>query len=150
MYRSLRCQHHLIQKQHDRRPSIPSLTVVGFERWVTLFIQAHPEVEYRRLQKVILNTPINNPDKMSERFPKVIPRRLFPLINDRRSCDRIKDTIFGIPAIKFSNRQQGKSRSRSSIDTDEHLYYQRKQQHVRFVLPHTHHAEEPSSRKVVT
>lgn len=41
-------------------------------------IQMHPEKEFQRLQKVVLNMPINNPDNTRERFPKEIPRRLFP------------------------------------------------------------------------
>ena len=41
-------------------------------------IQMHPEKEFQRLQKAVLNMPINNPDNKQERFPKEIPRRLFP------------------------------------------------------------------------
>lgn len=41
-------------------------------------IQMHPEKEAQRLQKAVLNMPINNPDNKRERFPKEIPRRLFP------------------------------------------------------------------------
>ena len=54
MYRNLGCQHHLIQEPDDQRPNIPGLTPLGFERWVTLLIRAHPGDEYRRLQKPFL------------------------------------------------------------------------------------------------
>ena len=82
MYRDLKCQHHLVQEQNNQRPDIPGLTPVGFGRWMTLLIQAHPEEEYRRLQKAVLDMPISNPDK-KERFPKDISRRLFPQ-NEKR------------------------------------------------------------------
>ena len=78
MYRDLSCQHHLVQERYDERPDIPGLTPVGFERWVTLLIQAHPEEEFERLQKAVLEMPISNPDDKKERFPKEISRRLFP------------------------------------------------------------------------
>lgn len=41
-------------------------------------IQAQPEREFQRLQNAVLNMPISNPDDKKERFPKEIPRRLFP------------------------------------------------------------------------
>lgn len=93
MYRELSCQHHLVQERHDERPDIPGLTPVGFQRWVTLLIQAHPDEEYERLQKAVLDMPISNPDEKSERFPKEISRRLFPRIGDRMVCERLDDAI---------------------------------------------------------
>lgn len=93
MYRELECQHHLVQDRFDERPDIPGLTPVGFERWVTLLIQAHPEVEYERLQKAVLDMPISNPDDKKERFPKEISRRLFPRLEDRQVRSRIDRAI---------------------------------------------------------
>ena len=80
MYRQLRIQHHLIQEDDhwDERPDVPGLTPCGFERWATLMILAHPEEEFERAKAAVLNMPINNPDDKKERFPKDIPRRLFP------------------------------------------------------------------------
>lgn len=67
-----------MQNKLNERPDIPGLTPRGFERWATLMIRAHPEKEYERLKKAVLNMPISNPDNKKERFPKEIPRRLFP------------------------------------------------------------------------
>lgn len=93
MYRELSCQHHLVQERHDERPDIPGLTPVGFQRWVTLLIQAHPDEEYERLQKAVLDMPISNPDEKKERFPKELSRRLFPSTGDRKVCERLDDAI---------------------------------------------------------
>lgn len=93
MYRELDCQHHLVQEDHGERPAIPGLTPIGFERWVTLLIQAHPDEEYNRLQKAVLTMPISNPEDRKERFPKEISRRLFPTIGDRNVCERLDDAI---------------------------------------------------------
>lgn len=93
MYRQLSCQHHLVQEQDDQRPDIPGLTPVGFERWVTLLIKAHPEEEYQRLQKAVLDMPINNPDEKNERFPKEISRRLFPDLGDREVQKSLETAI---------------------------------------------------------
>lgn len=62
MYRDFGCQHHLVQERDDQRPDIPGLTLAGFERWATLLIRAHPEEEYTRLKKAVLDMPISNSD----------------------------------------------------------------------------------------
>ena len=79
MYRQLRIQHHLIQDENlSERPDIPGLTTYGFERWLSMMILAHPEEEFERIKLAALNMPINNPDDKKERFPKELPKRLFP------------------------------------------------------------------------
>ena len=93
LYRALECQHHLVQERNDERPEIPGLTPVGFERWVTLLIQANPNQEYERLQKAVLDMPISNPDDKKERFPKDISRRLFPTIDDRKIQERFERAV---------------------------------------------------------
>ncbi len=104
MYRDLECQHHLVQERHDQRPDIPGLTPVGFERWVTLFIQAHPDEEFERLQKAALEMPISNPDDKKERFPKDISRRLFPGHEDRKIRTRIEDSVSEHAAVNLPRR----------------------------------------------
>lgn len=99
MYRDLACQHHLVQEQDDERPDIPGLTPVGFEKWVTLLIRAHPETEFERLQKAVLEMPISNPDDKKERFPKEISRRLFPNQEDLKIRHRIEHSIAEHAAI---------------------------------------------------
>ena len=116
MYRDLSCQHHLVQERHDERPDIPGLTPVGFERWVTLLIQAHPEKEFERLQKAVLDMPISNPDDKKERFPKEISRRLFPGHGDNGIRDRIEDAIEEHAAVdigRHSNREEASPRAAS-------------------------------------
>ncbi|KAI9934994.1 hypothetical protein MW887_000615 [Aspergillus wentii] len=82
LFREVEAEHHLVQAKLNERPDIPGLTPRGFERWATLMIQAHPEKEFKRLQEAVLNMPISNPDDKKERFPKEIPRRLFPEVPD--------------------------------------------------------------------
>ena len=93
MYSDLKCPHHLAQEKYDEIPDIPGLTPVGFERWVTLLIQAYPEEEFERLQKAVLKMPISNPDDKKERFPKEISRRLFPDHEDCQARRRIQDSM---------------------------------------------------------
>ncbi len=109
MYRDLECQHHLVQERYDERPDIPGLTPVGFERWVTLLIQAHPEAEFERLQKAVLEMPISNPDDKKERFPKEISRRLFPAHEDRKIGDLIAESISEHASVDIQRRTSQES-----------------------------------------
>lgn len=109
MYRDLGCEHHLVQDRFDERPDIPALTPVGFQKWVTMLIQAHPEAEFERLQKAVLEMPINNPDDKKERFPKEISRRLFPNHEDRKLRDRIEDSIAEHAAVEIPRRASQES-----------------------------------------
>jgi len=121
IYRDFECQHHLVQERYDERPDIPGLTPVGFARWATLLIQAHPEEEYERLQKAVLEMPISNPDDKKERFPKEISRRLFPRHGDIRIRDHIEDSISGYAAVEPRRSSQEELKSHHP--------------HVRFDLP---------------
>ena len=78
IYRELRCEHHLIQEHLSDTPRIPALTPRGFETWMSVMIQAYPDTEFERLSKAVLDMPISNADDARERFPKELPRRLFP------------------------------------------------------------------------
>lgn len=88
IYRELRCQYHLIQEHPAEPPSIPALTPEGFEAWITLMIRAHPDVEYERLAKAVLDMPISNADDRKERFPKQLPRRLLPATENLQAQQR--------------------------------------------------------------
>ena len=101
MFRDLECQHHLVQERHDLRPDIPGLTPVGFERWATLLIQSHPNQEYERLQKTVLEMPISNPDDKKERFPKELSRRLFPNSEDGKVRERLEKAIAEHAGVKL-------------------------------------------------
>lgn len=74
----MRCQHHLIQEHVADPPQVPALTPEGFQEWMIAMIQAYPDTEYERLSKAVLDMPISNADDTRERFPKELPRRLFP------------------------------------------------------------------------
>ena len=120
MYRELECQHHLVQERFDERPDIPGLTPLGFERWVTLLIQAHPEEEYGRLQKAVLSMPISNPDDKKERFPKEISRRLFPGCEDGHVREKLEKAISEHAQIDIPRRsEQGSPVHRQSV-TEPH------------------------------
>ncbi|EFE38454.1 conserved hypothetical protein [Trichophyton verrucosum HKI 0517] len=82
LFRSLSIEHHLVQDQLDERPDIPGLTPRGFERWMSMMIQAHPEREFERVKNIVQNIPITNPDDRTERFPKELRRKLFPQLPD--------------------------------------------------------------------
>ena len=78
MYRKLLCQQHFVQNSYHEVPSVPALTPIGFEAFMTCLIQAHPDTEFERLSKAVMNMPISNSDNLAERFPKELSRRLLP------------------------------------------------------------------------
>lgn len=88
IYRDMRCQHHLIQEHPADQPYIPALTPHGFQDWMTAMIQAYPDAEYERLAKAVLAMPISNADDRKERFPKELPRRLFPRAENLQAQQR--------------------------------------------------------------
>ena len=51
-------------------------------------IQAYPDTEYERLAKAVLAMPISNADDRKERFPKELPRRLFPSTENLQAQQR--------------------------------------------------------------
>lgn len=93
MLREFEVEHHLVQEKFHERPDIPALTPRGFQQWETIMIQAHPEREYKRLQKAVLNMPINNPDDRKERFPKEIPEQLFSEIPNLELREVVEHSI---------------------------------------------------------
>ena len=118
MYRELGCQHHLVQEQDDEKPEIPSLTPVGFQRWVTRLIQAHPDEEYARLQKAVLDMPISNPDAKQERFPKECSRRLFPGAADLRIREQLEKAISKHARVDLHPPRAGSYAPRPGVGTD--------------------------------
>jgi hypothetical protein len=84
----MRCQHHLVQEHPAEQPYIPALTTEGFQEWMTAMILAYPDVEYERLAKAVLDMPISNADDRKERFPKEIPRRMFPRTENLQAQQR--------------------------------------------------------------
>lgn len=95
IYRDVEAEHHLVQDPANlnTRPDKPGLTPRGFERWFTLMIQSNPDREFARLQKTVLDMPISNPDDKKERFPKELPRRLFPSSADLNVLEKLEASI---------------------------------------------------------
>ena len=122
MYRELACQHHLVQERNDIRPDIAGLTPIGFERWTTLLIQAHPEEEFERLAKAVLAMPINNADDKKERFPKELSRRLFPTSGDNEIRERLEEAMVEHGRIDLPRKQKpslSKHSSHSDLEQPE-------------------------------
>ena len=102
MYRKLLCQHHLVQNQNHEVPSVPALTPYGFEWFMTCLIQAHPDTEFDRLAKAVMNMPISNADNLAERFPKELSRRLLPAEPNVPAEQRLISSLVHEPHL-FSN-----------------------------------------------
>ena len=82
-------------------------------------IQAHPDQEFERLQKTVLEMPINNPDDKTERFPKELSRRLLPKSYDKTARDLLEDHIIThckIKASVFSAKRSSRSGAHRSPD----------------------------------
>lgn len=151
MYRDLQCQHHLVQESYDERPDIPGLTPVGFEKWATLLILAHPDEEFGRLQKAVLDMPICNPDDRKERFPKELSRRLFPVHEDRKSREKLEDSISEHAAIEIPRRPsreeppaRHESPSHKPSAAEQNYVPQGQRPSVSFDLPPTSSAANPN------
>ena len=99
MYRNLRCQHHLVQRSHHDAPSLPGLTPLGFEGFMTFLIQAHPDTEYQRLSTTLILMPINNADERSDRFPKELIRRQLPAQGNNDAELRLASSLSHVPDV---------------------------------------------------
>ena len=93
MYQKLLCQHHLVQDQPYRAPTVPGLTPHGFDVFMTCLIQAHPDTEFERLAKAVMNMPISNADNKTERFPKTLSRRLLPNFANIQAEQRLVSSL---------------------------------------------------------
>lgn len=81
LYEDLGCQYFLAPADSRSRPSVPSLTPAGFKHWLVSFVQAYPDEEAKRLDKVVSALPIEADsllDGKPERLPKQISRYLLP------------------------------------------------------------------------
>ena len=97
LYQDLGCEHHLVQDNPSGPPNTPALTPIGFAHWTTIHILAYPEVEAKRLEKVVLALPIDadgvSQDGKPERLPKQISRYLLPQKEDSKSRRGLEDAI---------------------------------------------------------
>ncbi|KAK5175179.1 uncharacterized protein LTR77_000316 [Saxophila tyrrhenica] len=99
MFQKLLCQHHYVQERIDSTPSIPALTPLGFETFMTCLIQAHPDIEYERFAKAVRDMPISNADNKTERFPKELSRRLFPPTTNIQAQQRLISSLTHEPRL---------------------------------------------------
>jgi hypothetical protein len=80
LYSSLSCHHHLIPKSANpyETPHLAALTPHGFASFMTILIQAYPDIEFHRLSATVRDWPVSNADERKERWPKELSRRLLP------------------------------------------------------------------------
>jgi len=80
LYSSLSCHHHLIPHSATpyESPHLAALTPHGFASFMTLLIQACPDVEFQRLSATVRDWPVSNADDRKDRWPKELSRRLLP------------------------------------------------------------------------
>lgn len=68
---------------------------------MTYVIQAHPDLEFERFSKAVLDMAISNADNKQERFPKQLSRRLFPQAANKKVKLELEDAILTDPVIKL-------------------------------------------------
>ena len=117
LYRDLKCQHHFVQLKLDEKPTVPGLTPLGFECWMTHVIRAHPDDEFDRFSKAVLTMPISNADNSKERFPKQLSRRLFPGQADHRVQVDFEDAVLADPVISLLRKPSKTSPRRTAAST---------------------------------
>lgn len=96
LYEDLGCQYFLVQAEKQSRPTVPSLTPDGFMQWLVAMIQAYPDDEARRLDKVVSALPIEADsllDGKPERLPKQISRYLLPKEAVRKTRRLVDDAM---------------------------------------------------------
>ncbi|KAI1781164.1 hypothetical protein F4818DRAFT_31263 [Hypoxylon cercidicola] len=89
-FSDLDCQYHLIQLDFYSRPRVPALTPVGFSQFLTTCILAHPDEEFRRLDKIVTDVQIFVVDPAAadgppEKLPRQLVRSQFPVRHDPKS-----------------------------------------------------------------
>lgn len=96
LYEDLGCQYFLVQAEDRTRPTVPGLTPQGFMNWLVTMIQAFPDEEAKRLDKVVSALPIEADsllDGKPERLPKQISRYLLPKEAVRKAKRLVEDAI---------------------------------------------------------
>lgn len=123
LYDDMGCQYFLVKADDRSRPSVPSLTPAGFVHWLITMIQAYPDEEAKRLDRVVSALPIEADsllDGKPERLPKQISRYLLPgrpLKTQQRLVDEaVKDFMDDLEASESRlNRKSSVSKKSSPI-----------------------------------
>lgn len=96
LYEDLGCQYFLVQADDRSRHSVPALTPQGFMQWLITMIQAYPDEEAKRFDKVVSALPIEADsllDGKPERLPKQISRYLLPAESIRKTKRLVDDAM---------------------------------------------------------
>lgn len=86
----LECQYHLVPLNSHSRPRVPALTPVGFVQYITTCILAHPDEEFRRLDKIVTDVQLVADtsvaaDGQPEKLPRQLLRSQFPVTYNPRT-----------------------------------------------------------------
>lgn len=98
LYQDLGCQYFLVPTDSRSRPTVPGLTPTGFAHWLVTMIQAYPDEEAKRLDKIVSALPIEADsllDGKPERLPKQISRYLLPEKPLRKSQKLLDEAMRG-------------------------------------------------------
>ena len=150
LYREVEAQHHLVQERLDERPDTPGLTPLGFERWATLLLLAHPDLEFARLQKTALDMPISNPDDKKERFPKEISRRLFPQHEDAQIVAKLQKAMITNCNITISSQHNNASTSDHRPSRTDYRATEAAQASTTYPLPPSNTLQDPTVMPAVS
>jgi hypothetical protein len=113
IYMYLGCEYHLVPDGDLKKaPTIPALTPVGFNRWITLFVLAYPSEESERLQKAVETMPIDADgvlvERKPERLPKQLSRHLLPPNRSREPKELLKFALSGFKDLATSSQTSSK------------------------------------------
>jgi hypothetical protein len=102
IYKYLRCEYHLVQDEdRTKAPTIPALTPLGFDQWITLFVLAYPNEESERLQIILETTPIDADGALDERKPVRLPKQLSRHLLPLQSSDKPWELLeYALPSFK--------------------------------------------------
>lgn len=118
LYEDLGCQYFLVQADDRSRHCVPALTPQGFMQWLITMIQAYPDEEAKRLDKVVSALPIEADsllDGKPERLPKQISRYLLPPEPIRKTKRLVDDAMNDFREdIEGCSSQSSKPGSRST------------------------------------
>ncbi|KAI0852087.1 hypothetical protein F5Y00DRAFT_274299 [Daldinia vernicosa] len=110
-FTDLDCQYHLVPLDFYSRPRVPALTPAGFAQYFTTCILAHPDEEFRRLDKIVADVQLvaDTPpiDGELERLPRQLFRSQFPVRHDPKSrkilTAAIDDLIYDLRLLEPSS-----------------------------------------------
>ncbi|KAI1136594.1 hypothetical protein F5Y05DRAFT_420020 [Hypoxylon sp. FL0543] len=103
-FTDLDCQYHLVQPDSNSRPRVPALTPIGFAQFLTTCILAHPDEEFRRLDKIVSDVQLVA-DGEPEKLPRQLLRSDFPVRHDPKSrkvlAAALDDLIYDLKLLEL-------------------------------------------------